>query len=419
MVNFPITIIKEGNTEILVPDLEAYRTSPSSYAPSEAPVFYNERMEINRDFALLSYRIYQESYYDRESSIRFCEPMAGSGIRAVRVANELQNVEVLINDRNPEAYQLIKENIQHLGIQNKAQALQEDANELLVHHSALGTKFNIIDLDPFGSPARFMDAVAQAIFDTGLIAVTSTDMATMCGVYPKACIRKYAAKPIHSSISHEIAIRIQLGFIAKNLARHGFAIKPVFAHFFQHFIRTYLLVDKGITKAKEAMDQLGYVAHCSNCLNIETNKDLINSLSLSCPLCGEKRAIGGPLWLGPIHDPLFITKLFEELETTKHRYGTKKEMLKILSLIKEETKTQSSIKANVGYYDIHEIADKINTPCSKTSETIESLREKGYLAHRTHFCLNGIKTDASIAIIKEIVKDLVKHQIQDSSKKQK
>ena len=37
--------------------------------------------------------------------------------------------------------------------------------------------YDVIDLDPYGSAAPFLDAAVQAIADGGLLSVTCTDMA--------------------------------------------------------------------------------------------------------------------------------------------------------------------------------------------------------------------------------------------------
>ena len=44
--DFPTEIIEEGKVRVLVPKLKAFVRSPSEYAPSKAPVFYNPVMEL-------------------------------------------------------------------------------------------------------------------------------------------------------------------------------------------------------------------------------------------------------------------------------------------------------------------------------------------------------------------------------------
>ena len=42
-------------------------------------------------------------------------------------------------------------------------------------------RFDVVDLDPYGSPATFLDGAVQSICDGGLLLVTCTDMAVLCG----------------------------------------------------------------------------------------------------------------------------------------------------------------------------------------------------------------------------------------------
>ncbi|MCK4474912.1 hypothetical protein KAU30_03625, partial [Candidatus Bathyarchaeota archaeon] len=60
-IDFPTEIIREGEVKVLVPKLSAFVKSPSEYAPSKAPVFYNPVMELNRDIAVLALQAYQRS----------------------------------------------------------------------------------------------------------------------------------------------------------------------------------------------------------------------------------------------------------------------------------------------------------------------------------------------------------------------
>ena len=405
VLEYPLTEIIEGKTSVLVPDIEALEKLTSDFTLTDAPVFYNERMEINRDFALALTRVYLSINANYIQNPIFCEPMAGSGIRAVRVANEIDDLEeVIINDRNPEAVNLIKKNIQVLQLEDKVKVLEEDANELMLQFSAKGKKIDIIDLDPFGTPAPFLDSIAQAIKGNGLLAITSTDMATKCGVYPKACIRKYASQPIHSWIGHEMAVRILLGFTASTIARHGKAIKPIFVHSTEHFIRCYVFVEKGITKAKKIMEQLGFVAHCMHCYSIEYSKGLINQLPVECPSCKKNRLLGGPVWLGKLYQKDYVKDLLEHLENNGDSYGTQKKMLRMLELISDEVKAENESEKTAFYYDIHEITDKLNIPSPKSSKVIEELQKKHFIATRTHFKLTAIKTDAPIEEIISAIK---------------
>jgi len=408
VIDYPVSKVVEGKTTVIVPDVEAFRKSPTSFPPADAPVFYNKVMEINRDFALAILRVYLKEY-TKISQKRYCEPMAGTGIRSLRVANEIEELKVIMNDRNPFAVQLMKENVSILNIEEKTEVLEQDANELLLTRANIGERAHIIDLDPFGSPSEFMDSTAQALEKNGLLAVTSTDMATMCGVYPKACLRKYASKPIHTWIGHEFAVRMQLGFIVITLARHRKGIKPIFVHSTEHFIRTYVIAIKGITKAKQTMVELGFVAHCPNCLEIESKKGIINSLPRECPNCESKnRQLGGPVWLGKLYDKDFVEKIEKGITSEEEVYGTRKKMVKMLSLIKEEVEAEEQTEDALFFYDIHRISDKLNLRSPKISDIIEGLKSNNFVATRTHFRSNSIKTNAPIDEIVSKLKKAIK-----------
>jgi tRNA (guanine26-N2/guanine27-N2)-dimethyltransferase len=47
------------------------------------------------------------------------------------------------------------------------------------------TRFDVIDLDPYGSASIFLDAAIQAIDNGGLLCVTCTDSAVLCGAHPE------------------------------------------------------------------------------------------------------------------------------------------------------------------------------------------------------------------------------------------
>ena len=407
MVNFPLMKVIEGKTEIFVPDNNIFKNPYKESTLPKAPVFYNKVMELNRDFALAALRTFKK--LTTSQKLLYCEPLAGTGIRSVRVANEISDINVVITDLNPDAVGLIRENIANLNLEYNTQVFNEDANVLMLRFSAQGNKFDIIDIDPFGSPAPFIDSVAQALNDNALLAVTSTDMATMCGVYQKACIRKYASKPIRSWIAHELAVRMLIGFIAITLARHEKCIQPVFAHSTEHYIRVYIITNKGISEAKESIDNLCFIAHCLNCFNIDNSIGIINTLQEECPICHSKRAIGGPFWLGKIYQNEFIANLEQEISSENSLYGTQKRMKKILNCIIDELKANRSPKAMICYYDLHQIADKLNIPSPKMGSIIFELISKGFIATKTHFRENSIKTDAPVEeIINAMKKALIK-----------
>lgn len=64
--------------------------------------------------------------------------------------------------------------------------------------------YDVIDLDPYGCPARFLDAAVQAVRDGGLLLVTCTDMAILAGNSPETCHAKYGSTSLRSPACHEM-----------------------------------------------------------------------------------------------------------------------------------------------------------------------------------------------------------------------
>ena len=59
-LDFPTIIIEEGKARIRVPKISRNNKEPLDHAISEAPVFYNPLMQLNRDTAVLILSEYQK-----------------------------------------------------------------------------------------------------------------------------------------------------------------------------------------------------------------------------------------------------------------------------------------------------------------------------------------------------------------------
>ncbi|MEM3729054.1 MAG: tRNA (guanine(10)-N(2))-dimethyltransferase [Candidatus Bathyarchaeia archaeon] len=395
-IDFPTEIIQEGEVKALVPKLSAFIEKPGEYAPSKAPVFYNPVMELNRDFAVLAVQTYQRMV-KREISI--CEPLAGCGIRGIRFAKEVKGVKkVMINDINEKAYQLAKYNIQMNNLEKHVVVKNEDANLLLARHGAPKKRFDVIDIDPFGSPVPFLDSAIRALRDGGLLALTATDMAPLCGVHPKACIRKYGGKPLRTEYCHEVAVRLLIGCLATTAAKHEMGIKVLFSHSTNHYIRVYAVLLHGAKNADKSLQNMGYILHCFNCLHRETSKNpFAEGFSLKCPECGSKMDYAGPLWLEKIADKNFCILMEETAEESK----LKSRVWKILCLV------DSECEAPITYYVLDKICDKLGLLVPSTNNVLKAMAERGFTFSKTHFNPKGIRSNMSLKELKELLSHLI------------
>jgi len=352
-------------------------------------------MKTCRDIAVLALKSYQK-IVNRELNVS--EPLAGCGIRGIRFAKEIKGVNrVYINDINEKAYKMAQYNIRLNGLVGKVFAANEDANLFLAKHAMPHKRFDFIDVDPFGSPAPYIDSAIRALRNGGLLALTATDMAPLCGVYPRVALRKYGGLSLRTEYCHEIAVRLLAGCLAVTAAKHNIGIKILFSHSTNHYIRLYALIEYGVKKADEALRKMGCLLHCFKCFHREAHYGMpLIDLSPKCVECGSSLKIAGPLWLGKIADSEFCTLMNKALIELEHMNRATE---RTISLIRKEA------DAPITYYVTDKICDKMNKPIPPIENVIEEIRRIGFGALRTHFHSRGIKTDAPASTVIKAIKE--------------
>lgn len=378
---------------LVVPKLAAFVDRRSDYAPSKAPVFYNPTMELNRDMAVLALQVFQRRS-SRELGV--CEPLAGCGIRGLRFSKEVDGIQrVVVNDINLNAYRLTKFNVNINSLTDKVKVDNKDANFLLSSHSAPWKRFDYIDIDPFGSPIPFVDSMLRALRNNGLFALTATDLGPLCGLYPKACIRRYGGRPLHTDYCHELAIRLLTGALARVASKYDIGTKVMFSYSSRHYIRLYAKIEYGAKIADASLQQIGHIFHCFKCLHREISTGIFEHRDHTCPECHKKMSSSGPLWVGEINSEKFVASLEKEAEEKPLR--RRRDIRRLLSLIKGE------IRMPLTYYLIHKICDRLNLRIPATEEVVSQLKNRGYKAVVTHFKPDGLKTNASAKIVSDAV----------------
>jgi len=396
--SFPTEIIREGDAEVVVPKLEAFKRAAWDYAPSRAPVFYNPVMKLSRDVAVLVLQTHQR-IVGRQLSVS--EPLAGCGVRGIRFAKEVSGIrKVHLNDINLEAFRIMQHNVKLNKLDERVSANIGDANLFLSLHAAPYRRFDYIDLDPFGAPVPYLDSAVRALRDGGLLALTATDLAPLCGVYPKAALRKYGGVPLRTEYCHELAVRLLAGCLVATAARHEIGLSILFSHSANHYVRVYGLASYGARKADESVKKMGYVHHCFTCYRREIATGTVPVSKERCPECDSLLKTAGPLWTGNLAEREFC-RLVEE-EATRRATKSKDRLTRLFALIKAESDAPAT------YYVVDKICDKINSPIPPLKEIITKLREKGYEAVATHFHSRGIKTSAPANTVIETVRERIR-----------
>lgn len=365
-----IQLIQEGEIKLKVPTENKYK----------AAVFYNPEAEMQRDISISVLSAWKN--ISREK-IWICDALSASGVRGLRYAKEVKGVkEVLLNDHNPIAFKLIKQNIKLNKLTKFCKANWQNTNVLLQ-----SKVFGFIDIDPFGTPNVFLDAAARSIWNKGFVAITATDTAPLSGTYPGTCFRKYGIKTIKGTeFYRELGIRNLITFTILTFSKYDRAFVPVVSHAKTHYFRIYGKIGPA-SAIEDLLKQIKFLNHCKKCLN-----RIFGEPKEKCE-CGSNFEIAGPVYSGPISDQDFCEAVLEDLK--KRDFKQKKAELELLYMLVNEAKSPSL------YFDVNAIGKIYKKVPPKLDILIEKLKSKGFAATRTHFCPTGVKTDAKITQLLE------------------
>ncbi len=347
----------------------------------EMPVFYNPVMAINRDIsvALLASL--------GRKGLRVADPLCASGIRAARFSKELPRgmiASIALNDGNPEAIKLARANMRanaSAGIDISFSA-GEGSKALLD-----GGMLDYIDIDPFGSPNPFLDAAAKRIGRKGIIAITATDTAALCGTAPPACRRKYWAEPLHGALMNEAAVRILVRKSQLVGAQYEKALMPIFCHATGHYIRIYMQHQGGRSAVDSIIKRHAHLHWCPSCMTQKYSKNAEENC------CGRMRS-GGPLWSGQLWDEALARRMGDAGE----KLSLAQESRKLLGIIGKEATVQGLLHV------IPAFGRALHASIPPTQSILEGLRRQGYSAELSHLAEAGIRSDADAENVSRLIR---------------
>ncbi len=377
----------EGKTTLIVPE---------GVEPVKYPSFFNPKGRFVRDVSLVCYRAYAETLQRNDSlayKLSFADSLSGTGGRGIRVANELSDYfdRIFLNDVSPTSIELAEESAKENGVIGKCYFDQEEVCSFLqTREKNNGERFDVVDLDPFGTPSPYVDCCIRATKHAGLLSISATDTAVLCGVYPKVAQRKYLGLPLRTDYAHEIGLRLIFGLLALTAMRFEASVRPLFCHHDMHYFRAYCLVEIGNNFSRQNEAEMGYVLHCFRCgyrkilVREEFGSDL--TVQLLCPDCSGTMKVGGPLWAGRIQSKDFVAKCAA---------------ISDLSLFEEELDLPL-------YYDLSEISDTMEIRTPKITDVIRELESSGHLAGRTRLNRKAIRTEAPLRELRETLARLAR-----------
>lgn len=368
--------IIEGKTRFLVPS-----GSINEKVPPKDPAFFNPKAKLNRDFSIIAYSAFLKNF---DGPKIFLEGLSGIGARGIRVANELSNIEqVIINDLNPKALELAIKSASLNNLQN-FQTSENEVCRFFSTFSKKGERGTIVDIDPFGSPAKYIDCGIRATMHGGILSTTATDLQVLHGLFRDACKRRYGGVPVKTEYSNEIAIRLILGCIRVIAARLDIEIIPLFVESDLHYYRTYVR----ILNRPDQNENIGYILHCKTC----GNRKVINEQEKSCEICNGSVDLAGPLWIGQLFEKQFLETVKDEIPN----YIVDKNCEKVISKSILESEKPGT------YFTLDEIASKMKVSPLRLDRAISKLESNGFVASPTSLNPTGFRTNARIDQILEI-----------------
>jgi tRNA (guanine26-N2/guanine27-N2)-dimethyltransferase len=294
--------------------------------------------------------------------------LAASGVRGLRLAVETNAFrKIIINDIK--TTEIIKKNIKLNSRSLNSRVSATDLNALYL--GRLEEKLDYIDIDPFGSPVRYLPFIISKVRTGGIVSITSTDTAALFGKARKACLLRYSAVSFKTGYYNELGLRILIKRSEEIANVYERSVSPLLFDVRQHYVRAYLKVTSPVLSDS----RIGFLYQCRRCPYRTISEVAV------CPHCGGSTIRLGPIWLGKLFDRALVTAIASGCSN-----GTVREYLYALSA---ESYTLS-------YYTTPEIA------------SFFKLREVGplKLGLRTVFNPKGFRTDNSleeiqIALLKE------------------
>lgn len=350
--------------------------------------------------------------------LHILEAMAASGLRAMRYALEIPGVEkVHANDIDAKAVEAMRKNIAHNGIEDKVEPTKADARILMLQKPDY---YDVIDLDPYGAPVMLLDSAVQSICDGGLLCVTATDMAVLCGNSSEACFMKYGAYPVKGKHCHESALRILLHNIQSHACRYKKYIVPVLSVHVDYYVRVFVRVFTSANISKDAATKVSYIYQCMGChsfsfqpvgkkdcsvgkkkagTSIKYSAGIGPAVGKECDHCGKRFRLGGPLWTEPIHDKAWIKDVLGTVKKGgKEEFAIFNKVRGLLTVIDEEL-----LDAPLSIC-MHDVTRTLKCTPPPAADVRSAIANAGYWVSSTHDNPIGIKTNVPMEVFWDIMR---------------
>lgn len=404
------------------------------------------------------------------------DALSATGLRALRYAKEVPLATTIVsNDLSPSAVEAVKVNIKYNNVEEIVRPNVGDARVYMYGIQSekkdhiLG-KFDVIDLDPYGTAGPFLDAAVQAVNDGGLLCVTCTDAGVFASTgYPEKTYSLYGGIPTRLSHGHEVGLRLIVNSIATAAAKYGLAVEPLLSLSIDYYARVFVRVHKSPADVKFLSGKTMLLYNCDSGCGAWTTQYMTSTRSRTnkvgelffhhalaqaptssefCRHCGFKTHLAGPMWGGPLHNAHFIQNVLDMLpELDPETYPTMERIEGMLTTALEEdldliqpltepkeaeqqekeeetpndTKKPSSaliprldpqLKEKYPFFvclsDLSRVLRSYTVPINMFRGALHGL---GYRTTRSHTRPNSVRTDAPWDVIWEVMREWQRQKV--------
>ena len=270
--------------------------------------FFRPESRPSRDYSVLLARTLA-----RHRPLRLLDLMAGCGIRALRCGLEAEAALIWANDADPDRLPLLERNLADLPAGTERRCTALTAQQLLAGCLQHQERFDLVDLDAFGCASALLPLALESVAFGGVLVLASSDGRSPTGHDRSAAVRRLGAAARAHPASWELALRLQLGTVARSAWALGRGIEPLLSFSEGRTFRTAVRLLRRPKAGEES--QLGMLAHCHGCGDQQVQSLLALSRWQPCGCVAPSvppLSVSGPLWIGNLQHPATLDALLEQ-----------------------------------------------------------------------------------------------------------
>ncbi|KAJ3920302.1 N2 N2-dimethylguanosine tRNA methyltransferase [Lentinula edodes] len=406
-----------------VNESNAIDIEPESLQPSEST---SEILQAgSKEYEKFSYKI------------TILEALSATGLRSIRYAKEIPLVKYdLANDLSSNTVAAMKRNFELNGL-GPSKELEEtgsakqanthldkvrvnEGNACVLMYSHRTDRVDVVDFDPYGTAAPFIDAAVQTVKDESFLCITCTDLSILAtNNYPEKCFSNYGGLPLKAEYSHEAVLRLVLHAASTSASRYGRYIELLLSLSINFYVRLFIRVNSSPYQVKKTLTKTSSYFVCTSCQSFyeqplgrvvekQGSRENVNTIYKTepGPTVGGKCESGlilpvqiaGSMWSGPIHNTDFVFKVLQHIKTFMERLVVCREL---------HTKF---------YFTPTKIAGFLHCQTPSLEETTSALLHAGHQVSRSHTSPGSLKTTGTCEDVLDVFRFWVKkHPIKNVS----